>query len=297
MSDTQWIAVDWGTSNLRIWAMDAHGGVVDEITSDQGMLGLAPDAFEPILLHHINPWIGDAKIPVIACGMVGSRQGWKEAPYETVPARPATRTVQVETRDPRLNVHVVAGIQQTDPADVMRGEETQVAGFLTGRQGYSGVVCLPGTHSKWVEIERGEIKRFQTVLTGELFDLLSKQSVLRHSMMDWDEACFVNEVSQMVQEPEALTRRLFGVRANHLLQGNISGKSRLSGMLIGAELAALSSWWQGHETVVIGASALAQIYGVALRSLGANVQVQAGDASTLDGLKSVYRELFSCQKI
>jgi 2-dehydro-3-deoxygalactonokinase len=272
--------------------MGEMGNVLQEIISDQGMSCLTPDQFEPLLLSHIQPWLDTQKMPVIACGMVGSRQGWIEAPYDTVPAEPATRSVKITTSDPRLDVRVISGIQQHDPCDVMRGEETQIAGYLADKPNHTGLICLPGTHSKWVTISDGNIINFQTVLTGEIFNLLATKSVLRHSMASWNDAGFIKEVAQIVDAPETLTTRLFGVRANHLLNGDTSGQSRLSGMVIGAELAALQDLWKQQKTVVIGAGEIVRLYGLALNSLGAKVNVEEGKKLTLLGLESVYKELF-----
>lgn len=293
MSIASWIAVDWGTSNLRIWVMGAKGDVSHEITSDQGMSFLQHDQFEQALLSHIQPWLGDGITPVIACGMVGSRQGWVEAPYATVPAKPAASAVKIPDTDPRLDVRVISGIQQGKPADVMRGEETQIAGYLVDKPNYTGLLCLPGTHSKWVSITDGKVTHFQTVLSGEIFDFLSTQSVLRHSMATWDDESFVKEAKTIVEAPETLTTRLFGVRANHLLTGDETGRSRLSGMVIGAEMAALKHLWQRHKTVVIGAGELARLYGLVLTDLGAQVCVEEGEKLTLLGLENAYKELFS----
>ncbi|WP_303504367.1 2-dehydro-3-deoxygalactonokinase [Pacificibacter sp. 1_MG-2023] len=292
MTPVTWIAVDWGSSNLRIWAMGSNGAVIERITSDQGMLGLTKDQYEPVLMAHIEPWLGDAPMPVIACGMVGSRQGWIEAPYETVPVRPASQVVTVQTCDPRIDVRVIAGLQQLEPADVMRGEETQIAGYLAQNPRYSGVLCLPGTHSKWVAIDSGKITSFQTVLTGELFDLLAEKSILRHSIGAWNEASFLQAITQSAQAPEALLTGLFGLRASQLLHGDDTGKARLSGMVIGTELGATKAFWQGKDTVIIGAGELARLYGAALSKLGATVNVEKVDTMTLSGLKTVYESVF-----
>jgi 2-dehydro-3-deoxygalactonokinase len=182
-SYADWIAVDWGTTHLRAWAMAEDGTVRAEARSDDGMGHLARDAFEPALLSLIEPWLGAGPMDVLACGMVGSRQGWVEAPYVAVPAKPTNLTpVPVTTRDPRLRVSILPGLKQDAPPDVMRGEETQIAGFLAAALGFDGVLCLPGTHAKWVQISAGEVVSFRTFMTGELFDLLSAVSVLRHSV-------------------------------------------------------------------------------------------------------------------
>ena len=169
-----WIAVDWGTTHLRAWAI-RNGDPVAEATSDSGMGQLNRTDFEPALLDLIEPWLGQDRMTIVACGMVGSRQGWAEAPYAKVPVQPASdRLIRPETRDQRLSVHILPGLRQDDPADVMRGEETQIAGYLAGNPGFDGVVCLPGTHTKWVQVSAGEVVSFRTFMTGELFSLLSK---------------------------------------------------------------------------------------------------------------------------
>jgi 2-keto-3-deoxy-galactonokinase len=178
-----WIAVDWGTSRLRAWAMASDGVALEERASDDGMGRLAPDDFEAALLTVIGDWLGQGPINIVACGMVGARQGWHEAAYLTVPSRPHggafTRPL---TQDERLNVHILPGMMQLAPADVMRGEETQIAGYLSLHSDFDGILCLPGTHTKWVHISAGEVVSFQTFMTGEIFALLCEKSVLRHSV-------------------------------------------------------------------------------------------------------------------
>jgi 2-dehydro-3-deoxygalactonokinase len=197
---------------------------------------------------------------VLACGMVGSRQGWAEAPYVAVPARPATLSpVPVATKDSRLRVSILPGLKQAVPPDVMRGEETQIAGFLAAAPGFDGVLCLPGTHAKWVQISAEEVVSFRTFMTGELFELLSTQSVLRHSIAGAgaDPDAFREAVSDTLSRPETLAQRLFSIRAGQLLDGTSGevGRARLSGALIGAELAAAKPYWLGQEVVVAGAPA------------------------------------------
>ena len=130
MLKPDWIAVDWGTSNMRAWAMSASGTVLDEVRSDRGMGSLKPAEFEQALRDAIAPW--DHKgAPMIACGMVGAKQGWIEAPYAAAPCQPQSRFTAAPTRDPRLNVQIIAGVSQSEPADVMRGEELCEA-FMRG---------------------------------------------------------------------------------------------------------------------------------------------------------------------
>lgn len=288
-SYADWIAVDWGTTHLRAWAMSDDGTVRAEARSDDGMGHLARDAFEPALLSLIEPWLGSGPMDVLACGMVGSRQGWAEAPYVAVPAKPAVLSpVPVTTRDARLRVSILPGLKQTSPPDVMRGEETQIAGFLAAAPGFDGVLCLPGTHAKWVQISAEEVVSFRTFMTGELFDLLSGHSVLRHSIAEdgSDAAAFQEAVSDTLSRPESLAQRLFSIRAGQLLEGTGGdiGRARLSGYLIGAELAASRPYWLGQDVVIAGAPALTKAYAAALATQGVTARTSDADPLTRLGL-------------
>jgi 2-dehydro-3-deoxygalactonokinase len=282
-----WIAVDWGTSHLRAWAM-AGDAVRAEAASDDGMGRLTRAQFEPALLRLIGPWLGAARMPVIACGMVGSRQGWVEAPYATVPCRPLPEAlVAAPVTDPRIDVRVVPGLRQMEPADVMRGEETQIAGYLAVTPGFDGVICLPGTHSKWVHVSAGEVVSFRSFMTGEMFDLLSTASVLRHTVGEgWDAEAYNNAVSDALSRPEAVAARLFSIRAEALLRGLDAGtaRARLSGALIGLELAGSRPYWLGQDVALIGAPKLSAIYAAALAAQGVTARVADGAAMTRAGL-------------
>jgi 2-dehydro-3-deoxygalactonokinase len=288
-----WIGVDWGTSNLRAFAMSADGRVMAEASSEEGMGKLTRDGFEPALLRLIGGWLSDGA-PVIACGMVGSRQGWCEAPYRTVPCTPVDRSGQVQapTADPRLRVWIAPGLKQTSPADVMRGEETQIAGALRLMPGYDGVFCLPGTHSKWVHVSAGEVVSFQTFMTGEMFALLSEASVLRHGIQGatgWDDAAFDAAVSDALSKPERLGARLFSLRAEGLIAGLSpqAARARLSGLLIGTELAAAKPYWLGQRVTLIGAEKLSAAYARALAAQGVEAQRLNATDCTLAGLASL----------
>ena len=242
MTAPDWIALDWGTSNLRAWAMTASGTVLDERGSDAGMGTLAPSEFEPALMDLAADWVNGG-MTAIACGMVGAKQGWAEATYSPIPAAPlGSGLTEAPTVTPGLTVLIVAGMSQASPPDVMRGEETQIAGFLALNPGWDGVICLPGTHTKWAEVSAGEVVSFQTVMTGDLFAAISGHTVLRHSVTgsEWDTEAFDAALSETLSRPERLAARLFGIRASGLLDGTGTGHARatLSGLLIGAELAA-----------------------------------------------------------
>ena len=287
MTTPDWIAVDWGTSHLRIWRM-AGDTVLSRATSEDGMGRLARDGYEPVLtrqLHDLPP----GRYPVVICGMAGSRQGWAEAPYTAAPCAPPVSGVAVPTQDPRWQVTILPGVKQDSPADVMRGEETQIAGFMALNPRFDGVICLPGTHTKWVQVSAGEIVSFRTFMTGEMFALLSSQSVLRHSVgQGWDDAAFLDSVQDAMSRPEALAARLFTLRAEGLLRGLApdTARARLSGLLIGAELAAARPYWLGQALAVVGADALARAYVAALGAQGAQAVQANADRMTLEGLKA-----------
>lgn len=289
-----WIAVDWGTSNLRAYAMQ-DATVLARASSDQGMGTLARDGFAPALQKLTRDWQGTHPLPVVACGMVGSRQGWVEAPYRSVPCAPLALDLTVAPASDAHSVHIIPGLSQASPPDVMRGEETQIAGFLSLNPNWDGVLCLPGTHTKWVHLSAGEIVSFQTFMTGELFALLGQASVLRHSVAaeGWDDAQFEAAVSEAISKPERLAARLFGLRAGDLLEGRAGTATRaaLSGYLIGAELAAARPYWLGQNLAILGMGAQARAYQSALAPLGVSAMLVDTERATLAGLTAAYRSL------
>ncbi len=292
---TDWIAVDWGTSNLRAWRM-GQGSILAEATSDDGMGKLSRDGFEPALIRLIGGWLGDGVTTVIACGMVGSRQGWFEAPYRTTPCAPLEQggLVTVPTADPRIRVMIAPGLRQMTPADVMRGEETQIAGALALTPGFDGVLCLPGTHTKWAHVSAGEVVSFQTFMTGEMFALLSEQSVLRHGMggAGWDDAAFDGGLSDALSRPERLAAFLFSLRAEGLIAGLAApaARARLSGLLIGCELAAAKPYWLGQAVGIVGADGMSAAYARALRTQGVTAALLPATDCTLAGLATLARQ-------
>ena len=279
-----WVAADWGTSRLRVWGMEGAEPVWRK-TSERGMASLEPSEFEGAL----RALLPDPGLPVLACGMVGARQGWIEAPYAPVPHPPLG--VAVRAPGP-LDVRILPGLSQEAPSDVMRGEETQIAGLVAEEPGFDGVACLPGTHTKWAMVSAGEVVSFRTAMTGELFAFLSERSVLRHSVAtdDHDEAAFADALADAIARPESLATGLFGIRAASLLQGVAApaSRARLSGLLIGAELAALRPYWLGQEVAVIADGGLARAYGEALAAQGVSVRHLGAEALTLRGLSAAH---------
>jgi len=286
-----WVGVDWGTSHLRAWLVARDGSVIERRQSDQGMGTLSRDGFEPAL----SALLADlpAKLTVICCGMVGARQGWAEAPYVTTPCPPPSLPQATRLQTPRFDVHILPGIKQTTPADVMRGEETQIAGFLAAEPKFDGVLCMPGTHNKWVRICAGEVVGFRTFMTGELFALLAQHSVLRHSVQGGgtDHAAFDAGVTQGMRGD--LASALFSIRAEDLLHaaGPDASRARLSGLLIGAELAAARGYWLGLDVAVMGNAGLPAAYARALTTQGVRPRALNADSLTLDGLRAAFETL------
>lgn len=296
MNQIEWIAVDWGTSHFRAWAMTADVKALAFADNDQGMGKLQSNEFEATLLNLINAWLDDARrIPVIACGMVGAKQGWREAGYQSVPCIPEGELARVMVKDPRIAVYICPGLQQLSDPDVMRGEETQIAGLLAQNPRFEGVVCLPGTHTKWARVQQGQVIEFQTFMTGELFGLLSTYSVLRHSVMssDWDYDAFDEACQHALADPIHITSYLFKIRAASLLDGLAASKARamLSGYLIGLELAASQPYWCNQTVAIIGDQLLSRLYCTALKQHGVNSQELESERLTLMGLARNYRTI------
>lgn len=288
MSTLDWIAVDGDAAQLRVWGM--AGPKV--LHAAQSAYNAGQKGFEPALLTLIDGWLPEGRVtPMLVCGAVARPQGWAEAPYRGVPCTPLGEGfAPMLMRDPRLSAQMVPGLKQARPADVMGGEETRIAGFLAQHPGWDGVVCLPGHESKWVHLSAGEVVSFQTFLTGEMFALLAQHSVLRHAVAQdasgWDAAGFIDGLDQGLERPEWLLARLFSIRAEGLLAGlaPAQARARLSGLLIGAEIAGAKPYWLGQRVAIVGEGALARLYTQALAHLSVPVSTHDATAMTLAGL-------------
>lgn len=296
---TEWVAVDWGTSNLRAWGIDATGASTFSRASDQGMGKLSRDDYPGVLTSLLSSELphGGAAVTVLICGMAGARQGWLEAPYLEAPADLGGLifgAVSPAMPQPLLAPKILPGVCQklAGAEDVMRGEETQLLGLSALIPGFSGVVVMPGTHSKWAELEGRRVVRFQTVMTGELFDLLKTHSVLRHSLngtLDGLErdAGFETGASAGLEHPEKLTATLFKVRAGSLLSGRSPAwcAGFLSGLLIGTEIGGQHDWPSENEIPLVGGVALCELYQRAFALRGVRTRIVDATDATLAGLK------------
>jgi 2-dehydro-3-deoxygalactonokinase len=228
-------------------------------------------------------------LPVVICGMAGARQGWVEAGYVDTPARLASivqRAVPVggQSRD----IRILPGIAQRDSKapDVMRGEETQLLGALTGDTAAEAVVCLPGTHSKWVTVRDGTVEGFSTFMTGELFGVISQDTILSHAVTGADEvedmAAFGAGIVAAFEAPALAANLLFQVRSRQLLFGGTPSSARetISGTLIGLELAAaLAGKMPNNGVTLVASGRLRMLYEAAFKTLAVVVRsIDAEDA-------------------
>jgi 2-dehydro-3-deoxygalactonokinase len=294
----EWIAVDWGTSNVRVWGVDAAGGTVFAESSDQGMSKLTPAQYPDVLAGLIGthaPGVNE----VVICGMAGARQGWLEAPYRETPSKlSGLLDAAVAPPAPGLSVRILPGIcQRTGGEDVMRGEETQLLGLLALRPGYSGAVIMPGTHSKWVRLEDGTVTGFATAMTGELYDVLGTHSVLRHSLSGErtgpaTEDGVAEGLDAGLNDPAQVTSLLFRTRAASLLSGRgpdwCSGY--LSGLLVGAEIGGRRGWLGNGSVPLVGSARLCRLYGAGLARIGVESETVDATDATLAGLKAARQQ-------
>lgn len=281
------IGLDWGTSALRAYVLDGGGKVVDSASAPLGILKVAGGDFEGALDEVAGRWLdAHPAAPILACGMIGSRQGWREAPYVTCPAglaELAGKLVGADTRRGRP-VHLVPGVARVDAdgvPDVMRGEETMIFGAANGLVGKNGLYVLPGTHSKWARLENGRIAWFATFMTGELFAVLRSHSILGRLMQGQthDDEAFQEGVRYALAQPAGrggLLRRLFSARTLGLFDRLPASAlpSYLSGLLIGFEAvearACLGSALAAPSATValLGGAQLVGLYAEALALAG-----------------------------
>lgn len=279
------IALDWGTSSLRAYLLDDVSLVLDERRFDYGIRNLPAGGFEAAFAEACADWRQmHPEVPLIACGMVGSRQGWSEVPYLSCPTDcdAVSRSLgQLALADGGV-LHVVPGLSIEPPGrvpDVLRGEETQVFGAV--RDGDTATIILPGTHSKWVSLVDGKIQAFATYMTGELYDLLSTRSLLAAMMTasEMDPAAFDQGVRAGVDgfAADGVLHHLFGVRTLALF-GRLreeASASYLSGLLIGAEIGGATRGDRvspGARIIVLGEYTITERYLEALAAAGLDAE-------------------------
>ena len=180
------IGVDWGTTSLRAWRYRAGGTVLESRAAARGIMTVTDGGFEAVLREAVGDWLAAGESRVILCGMIGSRQGWVEAPYVPCPAGPAElAAAAVPIPFAGAELRLIPGLTARDAfsvPEVIRGEETKIVGLLPGFGSGAATVCLPGTHAKWVRVDGGRVVGFATYMTGEVFGALSQHTILGRMM-------------------------------------------------------------------------------------------------------------------
>jgi 2-dehydro-3-deoxygalactonokinase len=274
------IGLDWGTTSFRAYLVQGDGSVAAEVSAPGGILAVKDGAFEASLEQQIGAW--DKSLPVIASGMITSRQGWIEIPYVECPAGPAEIAKAIVRRQLTSGrvVHFMTGLHLASPSlghDVMRSEEMQVFGNLdSGAKHF----VTPGTHSKWIDVVDGRIVNFATYVTGETFAVLRQHSILGRLMTSDvdDEVAFGRGVAKAFEDPAGLLHNLFSVRSLGLFN-EMTGDSLasyLSGLVIGSEVGhAAASRDQDAEYVILASAGIALRYQRAMQAAG--LKVRMGD--------------------
>ena len=294
MTEPAYVAVDWGTSSFRLWLVDRAGRVLAERRSDEGMLAAAKAGFPGVLQAHLAAVSAPDHLPVLVCGMAGAKTGWVEAGYVDTPA-PLAAILKQAARVPGAarDIRILPGIAQRDKVapDVMRGEETQLLGALGLEAAGETLVCMPGTHSKWVRVKDGTVAHFSTFMTGELFSVVSRETILSLAFAGADEAedtaSFKTAVKAAFAAPAFAANLLFTARSRQLLFGGTPAAARetLSGTLIGTELAAgLSGSVPKAGITLIASGRLATLYRQAFDALSVNVTPIDADEAVRRGL-------------
>lgn len=294
MTEPAFVAVDWGTSSFRLWLVDRAGQVLAERRSDEGMLAAAKAGFPGVLQAHLAAVQAPDRLPVLVCGMAGAKTGWVEAGYVDTPA-PLSAILKQAARVPgeARDIRILPGIAQRDAAapDVMRGEETQLLGALGLEAAGEALVCMPGTHSKWVRVKDGTVAHFSTFMTGELFSVVSRETILSLAVAGADDAedvaSFKSAVKAAFEAPAFAANLLFTARSRQLLFGGTPAAARetLSGTLIGAELVAgLSGNVPKAGITLIASGRLAALYRQAFDALSVNVNPIDADEAVRHGL-------------
>jgi 2-dehydro-3-deoxygalactonokinase len=303
MSRPAFIAGDWGTSRLRLYLCDETGHVM---ARGEGEGASVPDCAGRFAAA-VAAWDrAHGKLPAVLGGMVGSTIGWREVPYLSCPARPeaiADAALRFEYED-RL-IAIVPGltcIARTGAPDVMRGEETQILGALRLNPALAKgchVFCMPGTHAKWVLVEDGAVVEFQTALSGELFELLRKHSVLARDGGEVrpDSEAFARGLDFVRDNPGAdLLHLLFSTRSR-VVTGNMAksdASSYLSGLVLGTDVGTAVSLLKISGVVhLICTPALAALYDKTLARYDVSTAVIDGDRAALAGLVHIHTEIFS----
>jgi 2-dehydro-3-deoxygalactonokinase len=295
----RFIVADWGTTRFRGYLIE-NETVLDQVSSSEGVSALQKGQHRDVFLRQCGRWLeAEPHAPVLLVGMVGSREGWVEAPYASCPAGPAEiaqALVPVDLENGRRG-HIIPGLfcePAPGAADVMRGEETLVLG--SGVE--DGIVCSPGTHPKWIDMRAGRVQRFATYMTGEMYALLREHSMIGRPATEpqdpqgFDlglEAAERNSGNQRV----GLLHLLFSARAAVVSRRMDSSllAPYLSGLLTGDEInGALAQFGRPASVTILAAPERADLYLHALERHGIKAEVKDTQQALIAGLARIVRQ-------
>lgn len=287
-----WIAIDWGTTNFRAYLMSEQGVCIDKIYHPKGLLSVEKEQFPAVFDALIKRWTEElGSLPVVMAGMVGSQQGWCNVPYKNTPICVDTlvgSTYKVELLS-GSKAHIVPGVtclNQFGIPEVMRGEEVQLVGLSNIVDGDFNAVLF-GTHSKHVSWRDGQLKDFSTVMTGELYSILTNHSILAKGLpsQEFNKPAFIKGVDMSQICP--LNHILFSARTLKLFEAveEKSVFSYISGLLVGHEFT-LSD--KSKKIYLVGSESLSKNYEVALSHLNIESEFINGDSCFLNGMNEIY---------
>jgi len=279
------IAIDWGTTSLRAYLVE-NGEVISSRSTAQGVLGLSLVDFRRVFDDITQDWIGN----VYLSGMVGSSKGWLETPYCETPfelSKLSEHLVDISHLTGRAS-WIVPGVKQASPVNMMRGEEVQTLGSISAKPD-ADCIILCGTHSKHVLVSGNKLMHFDTFLTGELYSILQKHSILAGTE-EWGESDFLLGVSDSASSI-SLLEQLFTVRANTLSETIQFPRAYLSGLLIGTEIHNAALLQEARSCTIVGSKRLMALYELALSNSYPDIQLYLlpAEDATLAGLQIIHR--------
>lgn len=290
----EWIAIDWGTSNFRAWLL-AGNDVLDKRSASAGLLHVEPGRFDATLKTLLGEWVADSTPMVVMAGMVGSQQGWHQVDYCPLPAGADSLLAHRKkfTTSWGSDAWIVPGLCKSssgDMPDVMRGEEIQLLGLSLLEDIENFQAILPGTHSKHVRMQQGQVVDFSTYMTGELYQVLISHSILGRGLPDAapDDKAFLLGV-EVSRRHAALSQLLFSARTLRL-SGEIPAESvgdYLSGLLIGLELTPDNT----GPVWLVGSAGLTRRYQLAANVFGIQTCCIDGDRCFIAGMRSLQQRL------
>ena len=283
---------DWGTSNLRAYLLD-NGELINEYSSSKGLMAAREVGFKKVLGEVLEFFQVSDATTIRLSGMIGSKHGWQEAPYAHAPVSVDDLQESVVVLKEYPDAKILGGVYYEMPngkRDVMRGEEVQVFGVLE-KYPDAKKICLPGTHSKWVDVEESKLNAFSTWMTGDLFRSLSEHTIFKaqYSSTDFNEVAFLKGVHS-AREAGPLMNSLFHLRTDYLFQ-NVDATefhSYLSGFLIGSEIKEAAKGCS--EVYLCGSGKMNEYYEAALKVFGVKTLTITADEATILGIQAVSKE-------